>query len=129
MTTTQPIIVARNYAEMTDGIAMRIAELRVSHLSVDHACDLADGHTSKLMAPSPTKNFGPGTLDKFLDRLGLVLIVAVDPDRPPRITDTREISGEDSASPGEHRACALDPAENCFGKICAPSAEKRAEDG
>jgi hypothetical protein len=87
------ILVARNYAELTDGIATRLAELRVDHLAVDDAAGLTSGHTGKLLAPDPTKNYGPKSLDAHLEALGLCLIVAVDPERSPRISDTRKIAG------------------------------------
>ena len=85
----RPLLIARTYAELTDGIAMRLAELNVAHLSVDRSAGLATGHTSKLL--SFTKRYGAITLDLHLETLGLCLIIAEDPIRPPRIgNETRK---------------------------------------
>jgi hypothetical protein len=125
VTEPRTIIAARNYAEVTDGFAIRMAELRVNYLSVDVGCGLTEGHTNKLMSPKPTKHFGPRTFDKFLRKLGLMLIVAEDPDNPPQITDTREYAGPVPKSVEHHRKASRE-ATQMLAKLMLKNSRKGA---
>jgi hypothetical protein len=95
MTEHRPIMVAHTYAELADGFAMWLAEIKANYSSVEAACEMAEGHLNKLLSPLPTKHFGARTLDKFLEKAGLVLVVAADPDRSPQFAATREHAGDD----------------------------------
>jgi hypothetical protein len=82
--------VCRSYVELTDAIALRLVELNVQQLELDHRCGLATGHSGKLLAPEPIKLYGKLSLGLHLQVLGLVLIVAPDPERPPVLANTRQ---------------------------------------
>jgi hypothetical protein len=82
--------IARNYLELIDCIALRLTDLNLQHLLLDAKCGLAAGYTGKLLAPVPTKNYGRLSLDLHLQALGLMLIVAPDPEREPLLADTRQ---------------------------------------
>jgi hypothetical protein len=84
--------IIRTYAEFTDAIHARIIELRIPHLDVDRVAGLATGHTGKLVGPRPRKFYGPISFDNHLAALGLMLVMQPDPDRPPRITNTRKLN-------------------------------------
>jgi hypothetical protein len=88
--------IIRTYAEFTDAIHARIVELRIPHLDVDRVAGLATGHTGKLVGPRPRKFYGPISFDNHLATLGLMLVMQPDPDRPPRITNTRKLRGPDA---------------------------------
>jgi hypothetical protein len=47
--------------------------------AVDEYCGFAGGYTSKLLAPSTMRCFGPMSLDAMLSALGLTLIAVEDP--------------------------------------------------
>jgi hypothetical protein len=49
------------------------------------------------LAPSPTKFYGKISLSLHLQALGLILIVAPDPERPPVLTNTRQFKPRDPA--------------------------------
>jgi hypothetical protein len=82
--------IARTYHELVDAIALRLIDLNVQHLLLDAKCGLAAGYTGKLLAPSPMKYYGRLSLDLHLQALGLMLIVAPDPEREPLLAGTRE---------------------------------------
>jgi hypothetical protein len=69
----------------------------VQQLELDHRCGLAIGHTGKLLAPEPVKNYGKLSFDLHLQALGLMLIVAPDPQRPPVLSGTRQFRPRDPA--------------------------------
>jgi hypothetical protein len=90
--------IARTYHELVDAIALRLTELNVQHLLLDAKCGLAAGYTGKLLGSNPTKNYGRLSLDLHLQALGLMLIVAPDPEREPLLADTREFRPLDPAA-------------------------------
>lgn len=100
----QPIgRIARTYLELIDAISMRLVELNVQQLELDVRAGLATGHSGKILAPRPTKNYGPMSLNLHLQTLGLVLIVAPDPEREPVLSGTRQFRPRDPAKVQEGR--------------------------
>jgi hypothetical protein len=89
--------ICRTYAEMCDAINARLVELNVPHLEVDHRSGIASGLTGKLLAPRPMKGYGRITFDAHLQVLGLRIVVEVDPDRPPLVSDSRAFSARSTA--------------------------------
>jgi hypothetical protein len=88
----------RTYAELVDAIAVRVIELNVQHLEIDHKAGLASGHTGKLLGPRPLKFYGPISLDLHLQVLGLRSVVEPDPERPSVLIGTREFRPRDPAT-------------------------------
>lgn len=57
-------------------------ERQITHETMDDITELADGHTSKLLAPFPTKNLGLKSLGAFLGLFNLELEAYERADRP-----------------------------------------------
>lgn len=98
---TTPIAVART---MGEGTPVRIvlrgtsglqpalreaAELRrISRAKLDELSGLAEGHSSKILAPIPTKAIGPETEPKIMRGLAVRLVLEDDPERLLQIRDS-----------------------------------------
>jgi hypothetical protein len=86
----------RSYHELVDAITRRLVELNIQQLELDYKCGLATGHSGKLLAPEPIKFYGKISLGLHLQTLGLVLIVAPDPERQPVLANTRQFKPRNS---------------------------------
>ena len=68
--------VVKTYADLHAIVRQRVADLNVSHASVDHVAGLNDGYFGKLMARM--KHLGPQTMPLVLCALGIKLVAVVD---------------------------------------------------
>jgi hypothetical protein len=55
-------------------ICDRRDELDLAHTTIDAISGLADGYTSKILAPDPIRNFGPESLAVILGALALRIV-------------------------------------------------------
>jgi hypothetical protein len=75
--------------KLLDLLRRRRDELDVPHLTIDAIAGLADGHTSKLLAPNATKGLGHISLPCLLRALALGIVtitVAEDPEQAARLS-------------------------------------------
>ena len=56
----------------------RVADLGTTYGAVDEVSGLADGHTSKLLAPVPIKGLGQKSLGLLMGTLGIRILVVAD---------------------------------------------------
>src|SRR5579862_1837204 len=80
----RPIALARSYADLRRIIADWCAQTGMTRAELDAEAGLADGHAGKLLSDKASRRLGAVTFGRVLAAAGLVLIVAVDPDAPPR---------------------------------------------
>jgi hypothetical protein len=80
----QQIAIARSYSDVQRAIADHCECVALTRAELDHEADIADGNSSKALARRASKRMGWVTLGRILAAAGLVLIVAIDPDAPPR---------------------------------------------
>ena len=85
MTPPRALATVTDYAGLVAAIKARVGELEISYETADELAGLTERHFSKLLAPIPTRGFGPSTMGKVLAALGLVLIVSEDAERMCRI--------------------------------------------
>lgn len=64
-------------SELVQLVRDRRDELDIPHEVIDAICGYADGYTSKLLAPTPIKNFGEMSLSAVLSALALGIAVVV----------------------------------------------------
>ena len=86
--------VVKTYADLHAIVRQRVADLNVSHASVDHVAGLNDGYFGKLMARM--KHLGPQTMPLVLCALGIKLVAVVDVEAQEAYTKrmpTRETAG------------------------------------
>jgi hypothetical protein len=69
-------VLIRTSADWVPALRSRIAELRLTHLEVDHLAGLADGHTSKILCGM--KKPSGETLMRLFASLGLALMPVVE---------------------------------------------------
>ncbi len=79
------IAVVSSYDALIEAIRARKAELGLSDATVDSISGLALGHTGKLLGPAQVKTLGKVSMGLMLQALGLVLIVAEDPEQTERM--------------------------------------------
>ena len=87
--------VVKTYADLHAIVRQRVADLNVSHASVDHVAGLNDGYFGKLMARM--KHLGPQTMPLVLCALGIKLVAVVDVEAQEAYTKrmpTRETAGK-----------------------------------
>jgi hypothetical protein len=86
-----PVIgrVISNYADVLDIFRSRADQLELSRLELDHIADLPDGYSSVLISKSPRKVFGPVSLGRILNALGLRLVVIEDANMTARTLQRR----------------------------------------
>jgi len=82
--TPQPIATVRSYEELRRTVADWCRQISMSREELDAEAGLTSGHAGKLLAERASKKFGFVTLGRVMAAAGLVLIVAIDPDAPPR---------------------------------------------
>jgi hypothetical protein len=80
----QPIAVARSYDDLRRAVADWCRQIGMTREELDDEAGLTSGHASKLLSEHAIKRFGIVTLGRVMAATGLVLIVATDPDAPPR---------------------------------------------
>ncbi len=86
--------VVKTYADLHAIVRQRVADLNISHASVDHVAGLNDGYFGKLMARM--KHLGPQTMPLVLCALGIKLVAVVDVEAQEAYTKrmpTRETAG------------------------------------
>lgn len=85
--TPQPIATLRSYDDLRRAVADHCERIAMSRMELDAEAGLTDGHAAKLLAAKARKKLGIVTLGRVIAAAGLVLILAVDPDAPPRDLD------------------------------------------
>jgi hypothetical protein len=81
------IALARSYSDVQRAIADYCERTSMTRAELDAEAGIADGNSSKALARRARKRLGWVTLGRILAAAGLVLIVAVDPETPPRDFD------------------------------------------
>jgi hypothetical protein len=81
----RPLATVRDYAGLIEALRSRADQLDVSGETLDHVTGLADGYCRKLLAPSLVRMLGRTSLGALLGALGLVLVVAEDPQQLARV--------------------------------------------
>jgi hypothetical protein len=79
----------RAFDDVLPVLKARIAELRLTHLEIDHRARLSGGHTSKILC-GMRKPSGE-TLTRLYDALGLALMPVVVDEEKPAATDERPL--------------------------------------
>jgi hypothetical protein len=74
----------RSYDELRRTVADWCRQISMSREELDAEAGLTSGHAGKLLSARASKKFGMVTLGRVMAAAGLVLIVAIDPDAPPR---------------------------------------------
>jgi hypothetical protein len=76
----QPRVIAevREYGEFTAALRKWIYELDTNYTCVNDLAGLQDGYLAKLLARTPSRNFGRTSLGNVLGALGLRLLLVVD---------------------------------------------------
>src|ERR1700722_12997759 len=87
--TPPPLGVAHSFDDVRRFVADHCDRVGMSRMELDGEAGLTDGHSAKLLARRARKRLGPVSLGRVLAAAGLVLIVAIDPDAPPRDLDAR----------------------------------------
>lgn len=88
----RPIALARSYSDVQRAIADHCENIGMSRAELDAQAHIADGNASKALARRARKRMGWVTLGRILAAAGLVLIVAEDPDAPPRDLDASTLA-------------------------------------
>jgi hypothetical protein len=81
----KPIAVIRDYASLIEAIRAPVAELQITHETVDHVSGIQSGYTSKLLCRPPMKPLGAISLGCVLGALGMQLIAVEDPEALERV--------------------------------------------
>jgi hypothetical protein len=81
----RPLAVCRSYADLHAAMRARSTELRLTRAEMDERVGLAGGHASKLLAPKPTRRFGPKTFGPILAFFGVALVVVEDDESLARL--------------------------------------------
>jgi hypothetical protein len=79
------IAVIRDYEDLIEAIRARVAELQITHETVDHVSGIQSGYTSKLLCRPPIKRLDAISLGPMLGALGLMLIAVEDPEQLARV--------------------------------------------
>jgi hypothetical protein len=93
MLDAQPVAVAAprivatvsHYAELLQTIRNRVAELEITHETLDAVAGLQSGYTSKLLCSPPIKRMGAFTQFIVLQALGMKLLAVEDPKQLARV--------------------------------------------
>ncbi len=81
----QPLGIIRDYADLIDIVRGRVAELQITHQTLDHVAGLSDGYASKLLCEPPMKCAGPRLIRALLGAVGLKLVAVVDDEALARV--------------------------------------------
>lgn len=71
--------------QLMNAFRVRVAELQITHLTLDEISGMQSGYSSKLLAPIPKKNLGPMSFEVMLGALGLAVVVVEDPEQVARM--------------------------------------------
>jgi hypothetical protein len=82
--TPQPIATVRTYDDLRRAVADWCRQIGMTREELDTEAGLTDGHSGKLLSARAVSKFGNVTLGRVLAACGLVIVVAIDPDAPPR---------------------------------------------
>jgi hypothetical protein len=82
--TPQPIAIARSYDDLRRAVADWCDHIGMTRAELDAEAGLAEGHAGKLLAARARKRLSMLSLGRIMAAVGLVLIVAVDSQGPPR---------------------------------------------
>jgi hypothetical protein len=80
----QPIATVRSYDDLRRAVADWCLQIGLTRQQLDAEAGLTDGHSGKLLSASAVSKFGNVTLGRVLAACGLIIVVAIDPDAPPR---------------------------------------------
>jgi hypothetical protein len=80
----RPIALARSYADLRRIIADWCSQTGMTREQMDQDAGLTSGHAGKILSDKASRRLGIVTLGRVIAAAGLVLVVAVDPDAPPR---------------------------------------------
>jgi hypothetical protein len=80
----RPIAVARSYDDLRRAVADWCREIGMTREELDNEAGLTSGHSGKLLSARAVNRFGIVSLGRVLAACGLVIVVAIDPDAPPR---------------------------------------------
>lgn len=80
----------RNYEDLANVLRARADELQLTRRDIDRLGNLPAGYASTLLAPRPTKHFGPESLAAILPALGVLLVVVEDPESLAQIAARRD---------------------------------------
>jgi hypothetical protein len=79
------IAVARDYLGLVAALRERCAELKMTYETLEAIAGLSTRHVNKLLAPEPTRSFGPMSFDAVLGALACKVALIDDPERRERI--------------------------------------------
>jgi hypothetical protein len=104
-----PRVVAtvRHYAELLQTIRDRVAELEITHETLDAVAGLQSGYASKLLSNPPIKRMGAFTQFIVLQALGMKLQAIEDPEQLARVQSRlvkREVPRRPLPGKGRHTA-------------------------
>lgn len=85
----RPLAVVRDYDGLHAALRARADELSVSRGTIDGISSLADGYAAKLLGPSQVKCLGPISTGPILEALGVLLIVAENPEALAKFENLR----------------------------------------
>lgn len=72
------IAIVRDFGSLCDGLRRRVQHLGITFNTLDEAGFMANGHSSKILAPRPTKMIGKTTLPALLASTGCMLLLVED---------------------------------------------------
>lgn len=75
----------RTAADIVEAYRRRVAELGLTHATVDAISGLPDGYTSKLLAPTPMKTMSRKAIELLNGALGMGFVVAIDEAQVKRV--------------------------------------------
>jgi hypothetical protein len=70
----------RTYSDLVAAMRRAAVELGTTRLAIDHEAGLPAGYASKILCPRPMRRLNWPALVPTLDALGLVLVIAPDPE-------------------------------------------------
>jgi hypothetical protein len=80
----RPIAIARSYADLRRAIADWCGQIGMTREEMDEEAGLTSGHAGKILADKASRRLGIVTLGRVIAAAGLVMVLAIDPDAPPR---------------------------------------------
>jgi hypothetical protein len=95
-----PIATVRTYDDLRRAVADWCRQIGMTRQQLDTEAALTDGHSGKLLSAHAVSKFGNVTLGRVLAACGLVIVVAIDPDAPPRPPAEQHATGAFGARNG-----------------------------
>jgi hypothetical protein len=87
--TDRIIAECRDYLSFIQGLRARLAELKMTYETLDVIAGWTDTYSTKLLAPEPTKHFGPMSFDAVLGSTAVKILLIEDPVALKRILNNR----------------------------------------